>query len=370
MATHSDTTTRVDQFTPADASPEIRRAYFRNLRISHPKLDETIKELRRRINSGHDRRIIILTGPAGVGKSVACESLVLSLNRLHFQQFPDDTQTIPAIMVEAAGPRSDRFDWYELDRAILEALQVPLIDATLPMVTRTIDGRLVDVPLVASRSQPTSRSLRDRFRSALDQRNPAALVIDEASNILTSPKPADAKRQANVLKTIINTNKARLILTGAYDLYELANKTGQLVRRSQIIHFEPYCSHNLEGFTKAVLTFQNHLPFSEPFCLEPHIPELFMQSLGCVGLLKNILDEAVDFAISEGRKNITLSILRRGYYRTQQLATFKNEIFDGYRLIEGFDYPDLPLFRDSRAPMKARISINRPGVRSATRDNA
>ncbi|KVK96204.1 hypothetical protein WJ45_19990 [Burkholderia ubonensis] len=314
--------------------------------------------------------MIILTGPAGVGKSVACESLVQNLIKAHFQQFPDDTQTIPAIMVEAAGPRTDRFDWCELDRAILQALQIPMIDATLPMVTRTIDGRLVDVPLVESRSHPTSRSLRARFRLALDQRNPVALVIDEASNILTSPKPADVKRQANVLKTIINTSKTRLILTGAYDLYELATKSGQLARRSPIIHFEPYCRDNLEGFTKAVLTFQQYLPFDEPFCLEPHIPELFLQSLGCVGLLKNILDEAVDLAISEGKKNITVSMLRRGYYRPQQLATFKHEIFDGYRLIEGSDYPDLSLFVDGHPSTKTSSRRHRPGVRAATRDSA
>lgn len=353
-----------------NGSPEFRREHFRNLRIEHPNLTETINELMRRISNGNDRSMIILTGPAGVGKSVACEHLVQNLNRTYFRNFPGDTQTIPAIMVEAEGSRSERFDWYELDRAILEALQVPLIDATLPMVTRTVDGRLTDVPMVESRSHPTSRSLRARFRVALAQRKPTALVIDEASNILAGPKSSDSKRQANVLKTIINRNKTRLILTGAYDLYKLATKSGQLARRSQIIHFEPYHDHSLKGFAEALSTFQDYLPFSEPFLLKPYSSELFMQSLGCIGLLKDILDAAVNVAINERKKNITIDMLRRSYLRPLQLEILKNEISEGYRLIEGREHSNLPFYLDRNASTKTGERKNRPGVRSPTRDVA
>ncbi|UEP45254.1 ATP-binding protein [Burkholderia sp. B21-005] len=370
MDTNSSTTTGISKDMLANASPEFRSAYFCDLRIRHPKLTETIDELMRRINNGNDRRMIILTGPAGVGKSVACEYIIQSLIKTYFQNFPDDTQTIPATMVEAEGSRSDRFDWYELDEAILDALHVPLIDATLPMVTRTLDGRLIDVPMVESRSHPTSRSLRARFRVALDQRKPSVVAIDEASNILAGPKASDSKRQANVLKTIINKNKTRLILTGAYDLYKLATKSGQLARRSQIVHFEPYRDHSLKGFAEALSTFQDHLPFSEPFPLTSYSAELFEQSLGCIGLLKDILDATVNVAISEAKKTITIGMLRRNYFRRLQLKILIDEILEGYRLIEGREYSNLPAFLDSNPSMKARGKKNRPGVRSPGRDVA
>ncbi|WP_185646571.1 ATP-binding protein [Burkholderia sp. Bp9143] len=370
MDTNSSTTTGISKDMLANASPEFRRSYFHDLRIRHPKLTETINELMRRITNGSDRGMIILTGPAGVGKSVACEYIVQNLIKTYFQNFPDDTQTIPAIMVEAEGTRSDRFDWYELDKEILEALQVPLIDATLPMVTRTLDGRLIDVPMVESLSHPTSRALRARFRKALDQRNPSVVAIDEASNILAGPKTSDSKREANVLKTIINKNKTRLILIGAYDLYQLATKTGQLTRRSQIVHFEPYRDHSLKGFAEALSTFQDHLPFSEPFPLTAYSAELFEQSLGCIGLLKDILEATVNVAISEGKKTIAIEMLRRNYFRRLQFDTLIKEILEGYRLIEGREYANLPAFLARNASTKNRGRKNRPGVRSPGRDNA
>ncbi len=105
MATNSDMTTRVAPYTPIDATPKIQREHFLNLIVSNPKLEVTINEITRRINSDPNRGMIISAIPTGVGKSVAGKALVPHIIQSHFQQFPNDAETIHAIMAESAAPQ-------------------------------------------------------------------------------------------------------------------------------------------------------------------------------------------------------------------------------------------------------------------------
>ncbi|ADG19311.1 hypothetical protein BC1002_5377 [Paraburkholderia atlantica] len=90
-------------------------------------------------------------------------------------------------------------------------------------------------------------------------------------------------------------------------------------------------------------------------------------SLGCIGLLKEILDEAVDLAIDEEIERITADILERGNLRLMQRETLAKELLDGFRLIEGRDHPDRTLFEHASSSETNRRKC-RPGTRSPTRD--
>ncbi|MGF6485223.1 hypothetical protein [Paraburkholderia sp. JPY419] len=118
---------------------------------------------------------------------------------------------------------------------------------------------------------------------------------------------------------------------------------------------------------ESIKTFEARLPFLMPCSLKPYIWDLFVMSLGCIRLLKEILDEAVDLAIDEEIERITADILERGNLRLMQRETLAKELLDGFRLIEGRDHPDRTLFEHASSS-ETNGRKCRPGTRSPTRD--
>ncbi|CAE6849013.1 TniB family NTP-binding protein [Paraburkholderia nemoris] len=321
-----------------DASDEARKEYFSGALIRHPHLDDVIKKIGRLLDRAHGQVLIVLVGPSGVGKSIVSEHIANDISKRYFALHPDDQQALPAFVIEAAAPESKGFDWSQLYSDCLQNLCIPLIEESLPTKRQPIHGEFIEIPDFSSR--PGSlRALRSRLRGGLAQRNTLAMFIDEASNILSTERSQSIHRQANVLKTIVNTSRVRIVLAGAYDLFDLATRSGQLARRTAVIHFEPYSTKSLKDFTKALLSLQAYLPFDPPVSLEPYATDLFCKSLGCIGTLKDILYSAVDEAI-DSKSTITKEILADNYFRPEQLVRLRSEMFAGYRLVEGRNHPD------------------------------
>lgn len=361
--------TGVRLFPPGleSASNEQKKKYFFDIRISHEKLSGTVVELNRLLDPGFEKNLIVLTGPSGVGKTVALEHFVGSINQQFFDQFPHDMHRIPAVLVEAWGPERGSFDWQDFYESLLVELQIPLIDDTLPPVQRAANGKRLITPMVEHRSALCLRALRNRIRLATKYRKPIVLAVDEASNILSVSESQTIKRQANTLKSVVNLSKSRIVLGGAYDLFSLLTQSGQLARRGAIVHFEPYSKKELEPFIRAMLTLQNHMPFQKPVSLEPYSADIFRQSLGCIGLMKTILYKSLSMSLEQSRP-INQEILRKSYYKPVQLAQLKQEMLDGYKLVEGHDFFGAVV--QARAEQRLTKSPHnvRPGQRSPVRD--
>lgn len=354
------------------ASPEQKKKYFFDVRISHEKLSETVNELHRLLDPGFEKNLIVLTGPSGVGKTIALEYFIRTVTRKFFEQFPDDMHRIPAVIIEAWGPERGSFDWQDFYESLLVQLQIPLIEDTLPPAIRRADKKHISTPLVEYSGTLRLSALRNRIRSAAQYRKPIVLAVDEASNILAVSESQTIKRQANTLKSIVNLSSSRIVLGGAYDLFSLLTQSGQLARRGAIVHFEPYSKAELEPFIRAMLTLQNHMPFNAPVSLEPYGAEIFRQSLGCVGLMKTILYKCLSLSLEQGRP-VNQEILRKSYYKPVQLAQLKQEMLDGYKLVEGRDFFGSLNQAQSECKQRARKPSQqrrRPGQRNPVRDKA
>ena len=292
----------------------------------------------RLLNSERNQRIVLLVGPAGVGKSVVCKYSVDEVTKRYFSTERNDKQTIPAILVEANAPESGGFDWRLLYADSVEAMHGPLVDNSISLARRAIHGKFVDVPDFSARPG-TLKALRTRFYSVVEQRKTTNVFIDEGSNILSTDNSQSLLRQANVLKTIVNKTNIRIVLAGAYDLFVLATKSGQLARRTAIVHFEPYSMQSIKDFTKALVSLQEYLPFYPPVSLEPFASNLFSSSQGCVGNLKDVLYDAVDRAI-DANTTITKELLNDSYLAPEQIRQLRSEMFEGYKKVTGRPHPD------------------------------
>lgn len=96
------------------------------------------------------------------------------------------------------------------------------------------------------------RSLvREELRRALENlvknRDVPLLIVDEASALLMTRKRMSPLLPFEILKSLAVVLKIPIILSGAYDLLGILDGTGQLVRRSDVVHLSRYMA---EGSTE------------------------------------------------------------------------------------------------------------------------
>ena len=190
-------------------------------------------------------------------------------------------------------PEDSNFDWNDFYIRALMALEEPMIEKK---INRT----------------GTKLKLRLALESALRNRHPDAFYIDEAQNFGKVASGRKLQDQADCLKSLSNLAQTRFILCGTYELLPLRNLSGQLCRRSHSIHFPRYLAdsaQDLKAFRSALLTLQNHLPLPEPPDLVEHWEFCYEQSMGCIGILKDLLLRTLSTALERDEGNtVTLKL--------------------------------------------------------------
>lgn len=121
-----------------------------------------------------------------------------------------------------------------------------------------------------------------------------------------------------------------MILVGSYDLYQLVSLSGQLARRTHVLHFERYRQDNdadLRAFQSCVQKFQDALPNLWGQQLVQHTAALLENTLGCVGTLSAVLTRAAMLAQQD--KQWSVDALRRALLTEAQRKQILEEIIDG-----------------------------------------
>ena len=80
------------------------------------------------------------------------------------------------------------------------------------------------------------------------------------------------------------------------------------------VHFPRYDATDetdAQVFQSVVWALQRQLPVEQEPPLLDHWEFLYARSIGCIGLLKMHLNRALSLALSEGKKTITLTLLRK-----------------------------------------------------------
>ncbi|WP_143029266.1 hypothetical protein [Rhodoferax sp. OV413] len=99
--------------------------------------------------------------------------------------------------------------------------------------------------------------------------------------------------QFEILKSLAVELRIPILLVGAYDLLGILDGTGQLLRRSQIIHLPRYRA-GAEGvdpnFIDALHTLLEAIKIPMDENLAHRADYFFLKSVGCIGTLKDWLD--------------------------------------------------------------------------------
>lgn len=129
-----------------------------------------------------------------------------------------------------------------------------------------------------------------------------------------------------ILKSLAVVLKIPIVLSGAYDLLGILDGTGQLVRRSDVVHLSRYLAEgstedfvegryvsisDREHFGDALHSLLNAMEIEKETDFTEHVDYFMMKSVSCVGNLKDWLDRAFVKALAQEKPVLTLRIIKR-----------------------------------------------------------
>jgi hypothetical protein len=297
-----------------------------------------------------------------------------------------DSGYIPVASVEARSPDSGNFDWKDYYRSILKALEDPFADYKITTGSRRVYGS--GQAQIISKVKPTLADLRNDVEHNIKLRKLIIFLVDEAQRFAKLPSARRREDQMDAIQSMASFSATRYGLLGTYELLQLRNLSGQLSRRSIDIHFPRYQvenSEDIKDFKRVLKSFSTAIPLLETPDLEKDWEFFYERSIGCVGIVKDWLTQALRKALSESSNTLKKSYLDSYAVSAAKCRRMLSEANQGEKTLKT-DEQDLKALRqelgiknnqsskNSSKPqannnqVKSASKKRRPGERNPSRD--
>lgn len=295
-------------------------------RIRHPRIASTIEECQLMLTAGASADLVLICGPTGVGKTTLGHFLVEEELKKQANEMAKNPGFIPAIRVEAPASGEKEFSWRLFFERILHALEGEL-DA--PRTCYGVDPETGRV--VRPRGNNTNRlsDLRKAVERSLRNRGTLFIVVDEAAHIINQTPPAQLARQLNTLKSLSNQCGVQWVLQGSYDLFDLMSLSGQLARRTHVIHFSRYrCDRDADvrSFNSSLKQLAKGMPALHKLDLVRYAEAFHHTTLGCIGTLRDVLIRLDCLVASKGWSE---DVLCTALLTEAQVTQITREVLEG-----------------------------------------
>jgi hypothetical protein len=303
----------------ATMTKEARLEEFKQRSIAHPHLVAADKALQEAIQESGGASIILVYGPARVGKTTMKRRVIRQLTTAMLPALQEDRERIPFLSLLLRPPLTSTFSWKDYLQAALQKMQEPLIDQKILLdVDNEEEERAAGQTGTArARRRPpegTNDALRAALETAIRHRRPAAVLIDEAQHFGMVASGQRLQDQLDRIKSLADLTQTVHVLIGTYDLLPFRNLSAQLIGRSIDIHFPRYHTTKKEQnqFKSILKAFQEWLPFvEEPNTLLENWEFCYERSIGCVGNLHLMLVRALHAALWSGEETLSLKRLQQ-----------------------------------------------------------
>jgi hypothetical protein len=329
---------------PFEVVPTINNVgieQFKSTKIPHAHYDKCYERVRRLCTRDGASGVVILTGPTGAGKTHMARALFDELRNRYQSAMPLSPQApskafdafIPVVGLRANSPRGAGFDWQDFYIRLLNKLRDVLFDKKL-LVPKQM-SLFPEAPMPVAADSLKVCTLRRSVESALRNRRTRVVIIDEAHHILMCRDKEMQKYAFEQLKSLTDETGIILALVGTYDLLDIRDHSGQLMRRSEIIHLKRYCYNDLSqktDFAKACRRIRKAM--SVPLELQEseeanYVDTCQLKSAGAVGILVELHLEAQRRALEAGKEAVSLDLLAESAKPNTAILTILEEALRG-----------------------------------------
>lgn len=269
---------------------EARVLAFKSRTAEHALLKNSYDATRIACSRVGSEKVVIVTGPTGVGKSTLGRKLYRELReecRLETDANPD---VVPVLGMSAVPTNSRVFSWKDFYIRMLFKARDPVTNVSL--LSPNIPDLLGEVISDSPADRMIAEKLRRCAETALKRRKTRWLLVDEGHHILLHKDPFVNQIQFETLKSLAIETGVTIVLIGTYRLLDIRDQSGQLIRRSDTIHFPRYdmrVPEDQKQFRAALLKFEKDFDLPLPTKLLPEWQRYFIKSIGCIGILKEWL---------------------------------------------------------------------------------
>lgn len=317
------------------APTQERVEFFRKCSIDHPNLTNSFEQAISAINSACGPKVVMVTGPTGVGKSTLARRIYRVLVEQYSNVTEQDPGAVPVAGFNAIPPNGRSFSWKDFYIRLLERHGDVLLNRKmlLPRQHDLFEGMSAPLPIERS----TTETLRRAAERCLKFRKTKVLVIDEAHHILMVNDPKYLEFQFEALKSLTIESNVVIVLVGTYRLLGIRDQSGQLVRRSEIVHFPRYnlqAESDAKNFRDALEQLQKKLPLPVEPRLTDDAPYFFYKSGGSVGILKDWLARCLEHALQRGKRTFDAEFCDEFALSNKSLITIIDEAIEGEMMLE------------------------------------
>lgn len=326
--------------SPGDANADAAVTALTARRVKHARIADRMSDLQALMYPATAGEIILVCGPGGVGKSTLARFMVENAFERNRVQMDSDAGLIPAIFIEAPSCGRTEFDWSRFYSQVLGTLDA---DLRLSRHAYGVDPKTNRMTVPPNLNVKGRSGQRAAVELALKDRGTKHIIVDEGAHMMEHQSLRQLKNNLNTLKSLANMSGTQIVMTGSYDLFEMINLSGPLARRTQVLHFDRYRQDNdtdVRAFQSCVNFFQKTLPNLFGNQLMMYSDVLHENTLGCVGILRDVLSRAARFMMAAG--GWSLEALQRAMLTEAQRNRILKEILEGEEAINpGMNHGEL-----------------------------
>lgn len=364
-------------------SPDDQRALqdFVAYTALHPNLSRANDAALAAIMGGNNGcQVVIITGPTGVGKTRLTTGLRRTLKDHYADEAKQNPGQIPVLYGNAVSAQGSSFSWKDFYTRLLTRSNEPMVDKKLMLDSQ--QNLFRSLPLGQFKENSTADALRISVENCLRRRKVRCLIIDEAHHILMVSKKGDKHRlefQFEAIKSLALETQTTIVLVGTYRLLDIRDLSGQLVRRSEIIHFPRYDyrdGQDRKRFGSVLAQFLKKIPVQHELSAVRDFKHFYNKSAGEVGILKDWLVRALTrYYQFEKKRPFDHTLLDEFALDNKSLSTIATEAWLGEDKLRDIPEDNLehlyakgPFHLADIAPIKNGGTGRKVGERRAKRD--
>jgi len=341
-------------------SNDAKLQQFRAVTVAHPHLLAARERLMAVLSDAPRNSVIFVLGPTGVGKSTLRARVKNDLTNTFALQLEKDFALLPVVSIEAEAPDTGIFSWRDHFKRQLDAMREPLINYKLDRKGKPWGLGRPPFPFDCG-PRSSGADYQYSVEQAVRFRRPVAVLIDEAQHLTKVGSGRRLEDQLDVIKSIANHTLTPHVLIGTYDLLSFRNLSGQLSRRSLDVHFSRYRVDRpgeAAIFRNVVRSFASHLPVNDLDEFAADWEFLYERSVGCVGILKDWLAQALSAMLRRGANQLGRRDIEACALSVNQCEKILSECVEGEMSLEESD--------ESRQRLRTRLGLDTAQITKAT----